>query len=109
MIEGVEVKRDANGMWLHPAIPWNRTEEDTDLTPFIRGLGYEPRFQTLAQDAPDDIVERYADSNEQDCSYWTPIKPEGDWFLAAIFDTEDGPAALWIKPIIEANEHVSSA
>ena len=101
MIEhgNIEVKRDKEGMWLHPAFPWNSVKEDTDIRPDIKKWGYEGCFRALDNDAPDEIVERYANSNDPDCSYWTPTKPKGKgWILGAIYDTEDGPVALWLKP-----------
>jgi hypothetical protein len=101
MIEhgNIEVKRDKSGMWLHPAFPWNIVKEDTDIRPDLKKWGYKGCFRTLDNDAPDEIVERYAKSNDPDCSYWTPTKPDGDgWILGAIYDTEDSPVALWLKP-----------
>lgn len=102
MIESgnIEVKRDNEGMWMHPAFPWDSVAEDSDLRPYIKEWGYECRFNSLDSDAPDEIIERYADSNEPDCSYWTPNTPDGDgWFLGAIYDTEEGPVACWMRPL----------
>ena len=102
MIEhgNIEVKRNKDGMWMHPAFPWNTVKEDTDIRPDIKKWGYQGHFVALDNDAPDEIVERYANSNDPDCSYWTPTKPKGDgWILGAIYDTEDGPVALWLKPL----------
>lgn len=95
-----KVERDAKGMWMHPAFPWNELPDDTDITPYIRKWGYECRFIALDNDASDEIVERYANSNDPDCSYWTPTPPKGNgWILGAIYDSEDGAMACFIRPI----------
>jgi hypothetical protein len=103
MIEAsaVEVKRDKYGMFFHPAFPWNDVGEN-DVRPFVKEWGYEAAFRSLEDDAPTEIQERYFNSNDPDCSYWTPNPPHGDgWFLGAIFDTEDGPESLWMRPITQ--------
>jgi hypothetical protein len=102
MIEAkqIEVKRDEKGMWFHPSFPWNDIPDETDFRPFIKRWGYECAFVCLESDAPDEIVERYANSNDPDCGYWNPTKPKGDdWILGAIYDTEDGPVACWLRPL----------
>lgn len=49
-------------------------------------------------DASHEQQERYDEGNSPDCSYWTPSRPEGEgWLLAAIYDTEDGPVALYVR------------
>jgi len=79
-VQATEVKRDKDGMWLHPGLPWEEVGED--VAQCMARLGYEPLLQSLESD-----------------SYWIPTTPTGEgWFLAAIFDTEDGPVALWIRP-----------
>ena len=96
-VQATEVKRDKDGMWLHPGLPWEEVGED--VAQCMARLGYEPLLQSLESDAPTEIQERYFESNDPNCSYWIPTTPTGEgWFLAAIFDTEDGPVALWIRP-----------
>lgn len=94
----VEVRRDKYGMWMHPAFNWDILDEQ-DPTQFFRFWRYVCAFRSLEHDAPDEIQERYANSNDPDCSYWHPEAPDGiGWFLAAIYDTEDGPVSLWVRP-----------
>lgn len=95
----VQVERDQDGHWMHPGLPWNEIEDDADCTPWIEKWGFDWKLVGLEGDAPPEMVERYFESNESDCSYWTPTPPEGDgWFLAAIYDTEDGPYAMFLRP-----------
>jgi hypothetical protein len=97
----IEIKRDADGMWMHPAFPRNELPEECDITPYVKEWGYEARFQSLDMDAPEAVIERYANSNEMDCSYWVPVAPAGEgWILGAIYDTWDCPVAMWIRPLL---------
>jgi hypothetical protein len=101
MIEAgnAEVNRDEFGMWLHPAFPWHEVPEGGHVDDYAKEWGYQCHFQTLEGDAPESVVERYSEANDPDYSYWTPSTPKGEgWFLGAIYDTEDGPAACWMRP-----------
>ena len=96
----VPVERDENGFWDHPGIPWDEVPEDTSVLPFLEKWGYKGCFAQLEFDAPAEIADRYFDSGDADCSFWNPTPPDGDgWFLAAIYDTEEGPCAMFLKPI----------
>ncbi|HSH72378.1 MAG TPA: hypothetical protein VK974_04895 [Methylophilaceae bacterium] len=67
---------------------------------FIENLGYEYKVVSLEGDASEEICTRYFEGNSPDCSYWVPSKPEGEgWLLAWITDTEDGPAAVYVKKV----------
>lgn len=97
----VAVEREGDGWYSHPAFPWDALPEEADCTEHIKAWGYEGCWNFLSDDhnAPA-LYKRYVDSEEADCSYWDPTAPEGDgWFLAAIFDTESGPCALWFRPL----------
>lgn len=52
----------------------------------------------------------FNDSEEGGCTKWTPTPPAGDgWRLASIYDTEDGPAAMWVRerPALPVDQEVS--
>lgn len=93
--EDVKVQREEDGQWWHPSIPWDDVPEDTDATPLLESLGYETAFISMEFDAPD-LLDKYEDGADINC--WSPSRPEGEgWFLGAIYHTEDGPAACWLR------------
>jgi len=93
----VPVVKDENGFWEHPDIPWNLIPEDTSCAPYFQAWGYEWRVDEL-QFEDSEVADKYWESGEPDISAWEPKQPKGDgWFLATIYDTEDGPCACWLK------------
>lgn len=101
----VPVERDEDGYWMHPGLPWDDIPEDADCTPWISKWGFVPAFVSMEFDAADELMDRYMAQNSADCSYWTPTQPEGDdWFLAAIYDTEEGPYAMFLRPAPQADQ-----
>jgi hypothetical protein len=100
-VKAVPVVRDADGHWMHPDWPWRATPEETSEAPTARAIGLELKAVTMESQVSDEVMEQYHDSNSPNCHAWTPAPPDGDpaWFLTAIFDTEDGPAAHWCRPL----------
>jgi hypothetical protein len=105
MFQPEEVKRDENGFWLHSA--FNDTEEE-DITKLPVSQGMEFRFIDFFDDAPDDLQKRYDAAGVPFGSTedwgdvlreWKPKTPIGSgWFIAGIYDTEDGPYACFTRP-----------
>lgn len=89
--------RDENGHVQHPdmdGIGW----DEFNMGPQLRALGWHSTTICFESDASHEQQERYDEGNSPDCSYWTPSRPEGEgWLLAAIYDTEDGPVALYVR------------
>jgi hypothetical protein len=89
--------RDEDGHIQHPdmeGIGWDEFE----MGPQLRAIGWHSTTVCFESDASHEQKERYDEGNSPDCSYWTPSWPEGDgWLLAAIYDTEDGPVALYVR------------
>lgn len=89
--------RDENGHVQHPdmdGIGW----DEFDMGPQLRAIGWHTKTVSFESDASDEARARYDEGNSPDCSYWTPTPPQGDgWLLAAIYDTEDGPVALFVR------------
>jgi len=89
--------RDSDGHVQHPdmeGIGW----DEFDMGPQLRALGWHSTTVSFESDASDEAQARYEEGNSPDCSYWTPSRPEGEgWLLAAIYDTEDGPVALYVR------------
>ncbi|WP_124905131.1 hypothetical protein [Burkholderia sp. Bp9004] len=88
--------RDEYGMLTHPAIP--ALDEDVNYQTFFAAFGIESTFVCMETDVDCDAYERYVESNDPNCSFWTPSTPAGDgWLLLEIYDTEDGPVALYVR------------
>ncbi|MBA0218685.1 hypothetical protein H0248_15190 [Pectobacterium brasiliense] len=92
--------RDEYGFWQHP----NRIE-----TPFDEGgastriyeawfaeRGMAVDFTYMNQVFCDDCL--YGENIERPALHWNPESPYGDgWILTAIFETEEGPCAEWVR------------
>jgi hypothetical protein len=88
-----EIVRDEDGWLWHPDYPV--CDEGTHAGKFLDAFGIEAVFVSMESDDPEG-AERYFEAGEPDCSYWTPTPPAGDgWVLLEIYDTEDGPYALF--------------
>ena len=96
--ESVQIKRDENGMFAHPSIPWDATPEEHDVRPLLNALGYECSVVAFEYDAPEYIADRYYEHGATDISDWQPSRPlGGGWFIGLIADQEDGPIAVWLR------------
>lgn len=95
-----ENARDAEGHLIHPALP--DIDEDVQLDLLLSAFGLETCFVDMEHDDPASF-DRYIDSNSADCRYWIPSRPHGDgWVLVEIYDTEDGPTAMYVRRRKEA-------
>lgn len=91
-----EIVRDEDGMLSHPAIPY--LDEDVNYETFFSAFGIESTFVSMETDVDGDAYDQYVESNDPNCGFWTPSTPAGDsWLLLEIFDTEDGPVALYVR------------
>ncbi|HGO6081883.1 TPA: Lar family restriction alleviation protein [Burkholderia cenocepacia] len=91
-----EIVRDQDGMLSHPAVPY--LDEDVNYETFFAAFGIEAAFIHMENDVDGDTYDRYFASNSANCSMWTPSAPTGDgWLLLEIYDTEDGPVALYVR------------
>ncbi|KVC45176.1 hypothetical protein [Burkholderia diffusa] len=90
------IARDEDGMLSHPAVPY--LDEDVNYETFFAAFGIESAFVCMEADVDGDAYDRYVESNDPNCSMWTPSAPAGDgWLLLEIYDTEDGPVALFVR------------
>lgn len=91
-----EIVRDQDGMMSHPAVP--NLDEDVNYETFFAAFGIESAFVHMENDVDCDTYDKYFASNSANCSFWTPSAPTGDgWLLLEIYDTEDGPVALFVR------------
>lgn len=95
-----EIARDKDGWLIHPAFP--ACDEDVRADKFLDAFGIESSFVAMDGDADQTIVDRYFEEGDANCADWTPTPPEGDgWMLLEIYDTEDGPYALFGRRKVE--------
>ena len=81
---------DEYGLFFHPDIPGN--EESDDVAALCADLGWECEFVPGEELLNDDTC-------EYDARGWTPDPPPGEgWRLVAVYDTEDGPYAMFVRP-----------
>jgi hypothetical protein len=98
--------RDENGWVSHPDLDqprWNKDEELLNVQAFV-DAGYDVHFTMMEYDLTDDhpTYHAYYEGDSSDLSGWEPSKPEGEgWWLIAIYDSEDGPWAMYIRHHVE--------
>ncbi|TKI21311.1 hypothetical protein FCO27_18925, partial [Bacillus pumilus] len=96
------IVRDEDGWLHHPASPI--CDEGTQADKLLEAVGIEAAFVGMESDAPD-LAERWHEQGMTDCSAWTPTPPTGnDWQLLEIYDTEDGPYALFGRDAYTAEQ-----
>jgi hypothetical protein len=88
--------RDVNGHLQHPDMDGIGFDE-FDMGPQLRAIGWCSTTVSFESDSTQEQCDRYFDGNSPDCSYWTPTPPDHSWLLAAIYDTEDGPVAMFVR------------
>lgn len=99
--------RDENGMTFHPDLDnerWEHPElgEEYLSAEALRDAGFESRQVAFEYDAPEALRDRYYEGDDPDVSAWEPTSPEGEgWALVGIWDTEDGPYAMFVRRIAE--------
>lgn len=91
-----EIQRDEQGWLTHPALPL--CDEDVCVDKFLDAFGIESAFVSMEPDVDAESYEKYHERDDADCRAWTPTPPDGDgWVLLEIYDTEDGPYALYVR------------
>ena len=94
--------RDAQGWATHPDLDlqrFNKDEEHLDLKALAEA-GFDAHMVVMEYDTNegDAAYKAYWDDGEADVSAWTPTPPEGEgWQLIGIWDSEDGPFAMFIR------------
>ena len=64
------IVRDQYGMLSHPAIPY--LDEDVNYQTFFSAFGIESTFVSMETDVDGDAYDQYVESNDPNCSFWTP-------------------------------------
>lgn len=98
--------RDEQGLCTHPYLP--ALPEDADIRLFLLSFGFRAALVSMDADCADPQLVDNVWEDGASCLAWTPTKPAGDgWNLLDIFDSEDGPQALFARPMSteERREH----
>lgn len=99
MLDGRAIERDEMGFGEHPELPM--LDEGMKPRAFFAALGVE-LMHTMAEDDLG-LDEHEAMNDAGNWNAWIPRPPAGEgWRLAAIFDTEDGTAAWWVRNALTA-------
>lgn len=99
-IKALPVERDEDGGWIHPA--YDEFVGDREYAPtaeFLQWLESNSLEYTISVMDLDEPCEALNEWNKSGSfAAWNPEQPNGDdWFVAAIFDTEDGPVCVWFR------------
>lgn len=94
--------RDEYGCFYHPDIPSWDDEREESIAPLLKAQGFD--LQCVPGDFSDEAMEEGGERYWQEMREWNP-EPEGDgWRLVAIYDTEDGPYSMFVKPLAQAGD-----
>ncbi|GJG92883.1 hypothetical protein [Cupriavidus pauculus] len=95
MLAPRDLTRDERGMLSNPALP--ELDEGDDVRGFLLAFGIECEAVRMETDCDDEaLIEAVWEGAS--CAPWAPTPPDGDgWMLSDIYDTEDGPVALFIR------------
>lgn len=98
-IEPVPIARGDQGYFYHPALP-GKLSDGFRLDWFAYANGLEAKPVAMDEDElTQEALDRYqSEDSAGDFSGWTPRPPTGKgWFCLAIYDTEDGPQAVFVR------------
>ena len=96
--------RDADGYVWHPDLDerfqHDEWEEYVDLKKF-HAVGFQMTTVAFEYDATEEMLKLYYEDGEPGCNSWTPTVPDGEgWQLIAVYDSEDGPHAMFVRSIL---------
>ena len=90
--------RNADGeIPCHPDVPAWADGREVSLRPLLLAQGFDLQvtFGDFTEEAVESGVHRYWDEMRA----WQPAGPGADWRLVWLGDTEDGPAAWFVRPL----------
>lgn len=100
--------RDSEGYAYHPDLDsmLEDGEEDDELPISLdkmRAAGFDAAFRLMEHERSEEHPE-YVEyfENGGAASGWTPDSPGDDWRLVAVYDTECGPAAMFVRALSQA-------
>ncbi|WP_265497606.1 hypothetical protein [Providencia rustigianii] len=97
------VERDEDGYWVHSQFP--QTELGNEIDDWVSKNQLELKLVFMESDIDEDdhpAYDRYFHAGDPDFHDWEPSEPIGQgWFIGGIYETEDGPVCVWLRPISE--------
>ncbi|MBN5145607.1 hypothetical protein JY412_02440 [Stenotrophomonas maltophilia] len=81
----------------HPDVPAWADGREVSLRPLLLAQGFDLQvtFGDFTEEAVETVDQRYWDEMRA----WRPTGPGADWRLVWLGDTEDGPAAWFVRPL----------
>jgi hypothetical protein len=94
---------DEMGFFFHPDIPGK--DESDNVRELCKALGFDVAVVDMEGDNEQLADAWHEDEDLTAATRWTPTPPNGEgWALIAKFDTEDGPHAMFVRPILNLSE-----
>jgi len=89
---------DAMGFFFHPDIPGD--DESDDVRALCKSIGFDVAVVDMEGDNELLSDAWHEDEDLTAPARWTPTPPNGEgWSLVAKYDTEDGPYAMFVRPL----------
>lgn len=80
----------------HPDLPSYDDDREDSIAPLLKAQGFE--WKTITTEFDESVCPN-DDAYWQILRGWVPEPPDASYRLAGKYDTEDGPSALFVRPI----------
>jgi hypothetical protein len=94
LLTPIEITRDEDGYFSHPADPI--LDESIDVRNFLSAFGLECDIAWMESQVEENHPAWIAYQKGEGCAGWNPSFRDG-WALISIHETEDGPVALYVR------------
>lgn len=99
MIVPVQVIRDDQGYWTHPALLEYGCTSSADFISWLYLQRLECEVMTMRDEAPEAFSAGWHDG-PPDAFTWRLAPPPGEgWFLGSVHPREGGPECYWLRHI----------
>ncbi|HIF9260440.1 TPA: hypothetical protein ACX6RA_003547 [Photobacterium damselae] len=95
-LQPVEICRDEFGYFTHPELPeWDESTKIEEINAWFASKDARYHIDYLEWSGDEVAIAQYFEQGDPDFSGWHPEAPNDTAVLLAIFDTENGPQAVW--------------
>lgn len=100
-IQPIQVQRDPNGYFLHPAFPgWDQGTSHEDIRQWFSVRGLEHAVVCMEDQLSAEESEARLKADLYDAEGWEPKPPDdGEWFVLSIHCSDDGPCCIMAKTV----------